>query len=195
MSLRINVNIYPSGGYFFVETDGTTIRANNSWAGVVARVVAYRKRNGIASGNPSEEVHAQACKRNPNACHEAQDPVTMKAIKVATLKGRVLAWAASLRARRAHEPLPFVDEGLMRARANVCAGCPAHTALAGGCGSCKKAVKAVREEILGGRVIDDRMAGCVVLGEDCAINTWLGDITVDNPELPGCCWRRRSPPA
>lgn len=191
MSLRVNVNVYPPGGYFFVELDGTTIRASNNWSGVIARVAAYRKRNNLAPGNPNEEVHAQACARNPNACHEAQDPVTMKQIKIATLKGRILAWAAALRARK---PLPFVDEALMGARANVCAGCPSHSAVAGGCGSCKKAIKAVRDDILEGRPVDGRMAGCAELGEDTGISTWLAEPTVPNGTLPPCCWRRQSAP-
>lgn len=194
MSQRAHVNIFPKGGYLFVESDGTTIRATG-WSGVIARVIAYRNRNKLAPGNPVEEVHAQACQRNPNTCHETEDPVTMKALSVARLKGRALAWAASLRARRAGTPLAFVDEGLMRARATVCASCPAHATIAGGCGSCKRALKEVREEILGGRPIDSRVSGCSILGEDCAINTWLGDPVVENGSLPGCCWRRKSPPA
>lgn len=194
MSLRVNVNVYPPGGYSFVEADGTTIRANNSWAGVVARVVAYRKRNNLAPGNPNEEVHAQACNRNPNACHENEDPVTQKALKVARVKGRALAWAAALRARRAATPLVYVSEELMRARANVCASCPSHAALAGGCGSCKKAIAAVRDGILGGRPVDGRMAGCSELGEDTGISTWLAEPTVPNGTLPPCCWRRQSAP-
>lgn len=188
------MNIYPKDGYFFVETDGTVLRANNSWKGVVSRVISYRRRNKIAPGQPTQEVHAQACERNPDACHEDTDPVQVKALKVASLKGRIFAWGASLRARRTQEPLVYVDEATMRARAEVCAGCPAMAAISGGCGSCKKAVREVRQDLLQGRGIDDRVSGCTVLGEDCAVNSWLADQTVENGDLPPGCWRRRSPP-
>ena len=186
---RVNVNIYPKDGYFFVENDGTVIKAMNNWRGVVARVVAYRRRNKLPPGDPTNEVHAQACARNPDGCHDNADPTTMKAIKVATLKGRVLRWLASLRGKS----LLWGDEHNMRARAAVCAGCPAHASIGGGCGACKKAIREVRKDLLGGRPIDERLSGCTVLDEDVAVSCWLDQPTSDNPELPGCCWRRRSP--
>ncbi len=181
---RINVSIYPKDGFFFQETDGTIIKAT-SWKGVAIRLISYRKRNRLPLGNPIEEVHAQACARDPQACHEDANPAMVKALKVASLKGRVLSWLSALKGR----PHTFVDEGLMRARAQVCAGCPMHAPTAGGCGSCKKAAKTARQEVLGGRPIDDRMAGCLVLGEDTAVNTWILEPGVQNPELPPCCWR------
>lgn len=185
---RVNVNIFPKDGFQFVETDGTVIRATSGWKGVILRLVAYRKRNRLPMGDPAKEVHEQACARSPDTCHDDADPTTVRHLKIASLKGRALAWVAALKAR----PHTFVDEGLMRARANVCAGCPAHAPTAGGCGSCKKALKGVRQEVLGGRPIDDRMAGCLVLGEDTGVNTWLADPTVANSELPKCCWRLES---
>lgn len=191
---RINVNVYPKDGYFFTEADGTVLRATNGWKGVISRVISYRRRNKLPPGNPTDEVHAQACERNPDACRPDPDPVHKQALKVASLKGRVFAWGASLRARRASEPLPFVDAATMHARATVCAGCPAHAAISGGCGSCKRALKEVRQDLLGGRAIDERVSGCTALGEDCAVNAWLDQQTVENDELPGICWRRRSPP-
>jgi hypothetical protein len=185
---RVNVNIYPKDGYFFQEEDGTIIRANNGWKAVIIRVMAYRKRNKKPLGDPTKEVHAQACARDPQSCHDDEDPVRTKQLKISSLKGKVLGWLASLRGK----PQNFVDEGLMRARAQVCAGCPMHTAIAGGCGACKKAVNEARREVIGNRPVDERMAGCLVLGEDTGVNTWLSEPTVGNPELPACCWRRNS---
>lgn len=187
---QINLNVFPKDGHYHQEVDGTIIRAGN-WSGVIARVVAYRKRNGLAPGNPKDEVRQQACVRSPDACREDANPEYDMALKKTNLKGRILAWAAALRARK---PLPFVDEALMGARANVCAGCPSHSAVAGGCGSCKKAIKAVRDDILEGRPVDGRMAGCAELGEDTGISTWLAEPTVPNGTLPPCCWRRQSAP-
>lgn len=189
---RISVSIFPKDGYHFVEKDGTIIRGK-SWNDVVARTSQYRKRNRLPIGDPVAEVNSQACDRNPVACQESPDPATQKALKVASLKGRVMGWLSSLRGRK--QELLFGDEQNMRARADVCAGCPAHAGITGGCGACKKALKELRTDLLGDRPLDSRVAGCTVLGEDVAVSTWIDQPTVDNPELPGCCWRRKSPPA
>lgn len=187
---RYNPNIHPHSGYFFRENDGTIIKASSSWGSVIARVTAYRRRNKIPIGNPKAEVHAQACERDPANCREDVDPIAKAALRVANLKGRALAWLAGLKARR--ETLLWGDGENAAARANVCAGCPAHAPLAGGCGACKKALGAVRSDLMGGRPVDSRLAGCSVLGEDCAVSVWIDQPTVVNPELPACCWRRSS---
>ena len=187
---KVNVNVYPTGGYFFKEADGTIIKANSSWASVIARVIAYRRRNKLPVGDPKKEVHAQACERDPANCREDVDPVTQLALRVASLKGRALAWLAGLRAKR--EELLWGDGENAAARAAVCAGCPAHAALAGGCGACRKALAGVRAELAGARPVDPKLGGCSILGEDCAIAVWIDQPTVDNQELPACCWRRKS---
>lgn len=188
---KINVSIAPKAGYFFVEGDGTTIHGTGNWRSVIARVTSYRKRNNLPPGDPRAEVNAQACEREPNNCRETEDPVTTAALKVASLKGRVLGWLAGIRANR--ETVLWGDGENAAARTAVCLSCPAHTAIAGGCGSCKKALSEVRKDLLGPRGADPRAAGCVILGEDVAVNVWLDQPTVDNPELPGICWRRKHP--
>lgn len=189
---KVNVGLYPRDGYWFQDKDGTILRATKSWRSVVAKVIAYRKRNKLPIGNPTAEVEAQACERNPTFCHDDADPATQSALKVARLKGRVLAWLSGLRNRR--DTVLWGDAQNMAARANVCAGCPAHAAIAGGCGACKQAVKNMREDLLQGRHVDPRLSGCTVLGEDVAISCWIDEPLSDNPELPSCCWRRRHPP-
>lgn len=189
---KINVNLEPKDGYFFIEKDGAPIRGT-SWRAVMARLVSYRKRNKLPAGNPMEEVHAQACERNPNYCHETEDPVNKAALRVASLKGRALAWLSELRGRQS--TLLYGDAVNMRARAAICAACPAHAAIAGGCGSCKKALKEARNAVLGDRPVDERLAGCSILGIDCGTAAWIDEPTSDNPELPGPCWRRSHPPA
>lgn len=189
---KINVSIAPKTGYFFTEKDGTPVHGTGSWRSVIARVSSYRKRNGLPPGDPRAEVNAQACEREPNNCHETQDPVTTAALRVASLKGWVLAWLSSIRAQG--ESVLWGDGENAAARTAVCLSCPAHTAIGvGGCGSCKKALTEVRRDLLGPRHLDPRAAGCVVLGEDCGVNVWIDQPTVDNPELPPGCWRRRHP--
>lgn len=189
---KVNVSIAPKTGYFFIEKDGTPVRGTNSWRSVVARVIAYRKRNSLPPGDPRAEVNAQACEREPNSCNDTEDPVTTAALRVASLKGRVLAWLASIRGRR--DSVLWGDGENAAARTAVCLGCPAHTAIgAGGCGACKKALGEVRRDLLGPRHLDPRAAGCLILGEDVGVNVWLDQPTSANPELPACCWRRTTP--
>lgn len=189
---KINSNLYPAGGFFFKESDGTIIRSTGSWSGVIARVARYRRRNGLPPGDPKAEVHAQACERNPSHCREDVDPVAQAALKVASLKSRVLAWLSGLRGRAGE--LLWGDGVNAAARAAVCLNCPAHAQIAGGCGACKRSLSEIRKSLLGERNLDTRLAGCTILGEDPAVSTWIDQPPSDDPTLPACCWRRRHPP-
>jgi hypothetical protein len=186
---RINVNLYPKDGYFFLETDGTNIRGQ-TWPGVVQRVINYRKRNGLPPGDPENEVSAQACKRNPILCVD-EDPTTQRQLKITNLKGKVLAFLAGIRAIKAKKELRFVEASTAATRAGICAQCPNNQSLPEGCASCRKAVKEFQKEVLGTRPIDGRISGCIVTGEDLPTSTNLDLQTVDSPELPGFCWRKR----
>jgi hypothetical protein len=183
----LNPNVYPHGGYYFLDSDGARL-FGQTWQGVIARVIAYRKRAGLPPGDPPNEVVAQACQRNPVLCRD-DNGLTAVQTKKASLKTRVIQWLNKLKADKWNQ---FVDTQLARDRAQVCAGCPKNTSLPGGCASCKAAVKVLREEIIQKRFQDGRLHACEVLGEDLPTTVHLESQTVDNPELPGCCWRRRS---
>lgn len=191
--MRIRVNIFPPGGYRFTESDGTLI-LGKSWREVTAKVIAYRKRAGLSAGDPAKEVNDQHCAGNPGNCYPASPDVqTAKALKVATLRSRLLAWFSQI--RKAGVQREFVSAELAQQRANTCLGCPQNQSLPNGCGSCKKAVQELRNDVIGGRAADGRLVnhGCNILGEDLATAVWLDRITVDNSELPSFCWRRRGP--
>lgn len=189
---RINVNLFPKDGYIFKDSDGTTI-AGSTWNGVVARLRAYRKRANLPPGDPENEVRAQACERNPAICHQ-EDGQHAAAVKVATLKGRILQWFARIRAENSREPLHFGDHTNATNRANVCAGCPHNKELPDGCSSCQAAVAEIRAEIIGPRPADPRLVqrGCNILGSDLATQVWIDQPTVENSELPAHCWRKRT---
>lgn len=184
---EINNNVYPKEGYFFRESDGSR-QFGQTWNGVIARVIAYRKRAGLPPGNPREEVINQACQRTPILCTE-DNGAREEQLKRSSLKTRVLQW---MTAQRANQDKRFVEESLARSRAAVCAKCPKNTALPGGCASCIAAVKGLRTEIIGRRFQDGRLNACMVLGEDCNSAAHLDLQTVENGELPVECWRRRS---
>jgi len=187
---RINVNLYPKDGYWFKNTDGARIIAA-TWGGVMARLAIYRKRAGQPAGDPEREVMEQACQRNPSFC-TTDDGTAGRQLKAASLKGRLLAWLNGIISRRTITPLEFVSQTDAANRANVCAGCPMNTALAEGCSSCKAALRELRKNVIGGRIIDSRINGCVVTGEDLPTTVWLNEPTIENAELPAHCWRKRT---
>lgn len=190
MSQRINVNIYPKDGYFFVESDGARIRGT-SWSGVIARVKDYRSRNGMPAGSPDREVHDQACKRNAGLCSNV-DAATIVARQKVSLKGRMLGYLNMLRKKRASEPILFVDKEAAKRRATICAACPMNTPLKEGCGSCRAALAEMRRDILGPRPIDGRLQGCLVSGEDIAVAAHIESENISLPTAPGHCWRKRT---
>lgn len=178
-----NPNLYPKGGHVFKESDGATIRGD-SWPGVIARVVRYRARAKYPPGNPTEEVYAQACARNPGLCGDAPAPQ-----KSVPLKTRVLMWLNGLVQKK--RDLAFVSESLAKERAGICARCPKNTDVTSGCASCKVAQSELRKAIAGGRFFDGRLRGCAVLGEDLPVAVHLELQAVEDGELPGECWRKR----
>jgi len=191
MSLSLNTNVYPKTGYQFKDGDGV-LHVSDSWDGVIARVKMYRQRRGIAVGDPASEVTAYACANNPGLCRQ-ENEANKQALKVASLKTRVLQYLSGLRSMKEREPLPFVTDAERAARANVCASCPKNAALPDGCSSCKKAVSELRKTVIGDRFVDGRLNGCVVMGEDLPSAVHIDHTRVDNPELPGHCWRKIQP--
>lgn len=190
--LKINPNLFPKDGHRFKNQDGTTI-VGDRWPAVVARLRAYRKRIGQAPGDPEAEVRQQACERNPGLCTQ-DDGQNAAMLKIATLKGRILAWFSGVRSRMSSNPFQFVPQEEADRRAVTCLGCPLNKALPdSGCSSCVSAVKQLRINVIGDRKVKTPVnhRGCSVLGEEIGTSVWLEQLTVDNSELPGFCWRKR----
>jgi len=190
--IRINVNLFPKDGYFFKEKDGAKIRAD-SWPAVMRKVEAYRRRANYPMGNVEQEVMQQACGRNPSHCSNENDAL-MNQRKVVSLKGRVFQYMAFMRGLLPNR-IPWVSAQDAANRANVCAMCPHNTNLPEGCASCRAALRSMRNEILGPhRAKDSRLNGCNILGEDIQTSCHVDHDVVDNPSLPGHCWRKRRTP-
>jgi len=181
----LNPNVFPKGGYYYLESDGARI-VGQTWSGVVSRVANYRKRAGLPPGNPEQDVVDQACSRDPGICRN-DNGVRIHQTKRASLKTRVLQWLALA---KAHNESPNVPPETAHARANICAACPMNTEIGGGCASCKQAIGEARKEILGRVRPDHRLHGCAETGEDNQVAAWLERPTIDNPALPAHCWRK-----
>ena len=184
----INPNIYPSGGYWFQDPDGTK-HVGDSWAGVIARVKYYRQRKGSPASNIAQEVIDQACSRTPSICTES-NPANEAQLRYVSLKSRVLLWLNKM--RESKEPRTFAEFSLREARTDVCLRCPRHQALPGGCGACLDALKALKESIVGTRPNDIRLQACSVTGEYLPVAAWLEQQAIVNDELPPECWRKRT---
>jgi hypothetical protein len=182
----INVNIHPHDGHYFKDSDGVRHFAD-TWAGVVARVKAYRRRKGAPPGDPESEVIAQACARNPVLCSESDGRRELQ-LKKTSLKTKLINW---LNAVRGNQTKRFVEEPLARKRADICASCDRNTPLQDGCASCRAALTELRRQVLGNRFLDGRLNGCIVMGEDLPTAVHIDLDAVENAELPAHCWRRR----
>lgn len=188
---RININLFPKDGYFFVDSDGSSHRSERGWAGVIARVKLYRKRNGFPEGSPEKEVHEQACRRNPNLCTDESDAQVQQTRRV-SMKGKLLAWLNKMRKQAKDEPIVFASAEAAKNRSNVCAGCPFNTPISESCSPCRKVMNELRRDLVGARNLDARLTGCLVLNEDLPSSVWIDSQTVVNPELPAHCWRKRN---
>lgn len=182
--MRINRNIYPPDGHYFIDTDGAKI-FGDSWPGVIERTRQYRERQGRPAGDVTAEVTAQACARAPSICHEV-GTIEKNARVIASLKSRVLRWFRELEPDHA-----YVTAETWKARAGTCAVCPHNKPLPGGCSTCRAAVAELRKKVLDRRPNDGRLNACEILGEDLPTAAHLERPAVDNPGLPPACWRKK----
>lgn len=182
--MRINKNLYPPEGYYFIDTDGARI-FGDSWPGVITRTRQYRERQGRPVGDVDAEVTTQACARAPSICHEV-GAIEKKARVIASLKSRVLRWFRELEPERA-----FVTVETWKQRATICAECPHNQPLPGGCSTCRAAVAELRKSVLDRRPNDGRLNACSILGEDLPTAAHMERPAVANPGLPDRCWRKK----
>jgi hypothetical protein len=142
-----------------------------------------------------EEVMAQACQRCPDLCYDEESvkkaPQQTKDPR-SGIKLRVLAWLSGWRRKvEAKEVLNFVSGDEAARRADVCAKCPQHCPYPTGCGSCRAALSKLRESVIGTHLpLDQRLAGCEVLGYDLQVATHMDMVRLNNKELPAGCWMR-----
>lgn len=183
--------MHAKDGYKFTERDGTVLEHPRGWERLILKVASYRRNNNLPIGNPTDEVHAQACAANPTLCWN-DDETTRQEIKKVSLKGRVLRWLSELIRYKERQPLTFVSDDEARAREDVCQKCPNNTALPHeGCGSCKKAINEQRAVLIGGRPRYKRLNACAVLGSDLQSAVHLDTVPIENHELPQHCWAKR----
>lgn len=183
--IHIRFNIRPSTGWEFMERDGTVHKAG-SWRGVIKKVMHYRLLNKLPLGEPQAEVTAQMCQKNPSLCYDGSGMWKHPKPPEPSLKGRVLRWLSEL----AKVTPAYVSEAEANRRAEICMRCPYQSPMEKGCATCKAAVRELEKANLRGRAPDPRLLCCSILGFDLKVAVWIADTRLNDPRLPGHCWRK-----
>jgi hypothetical protein len=183
---KINVNLFPKGGYIFKDRDGTTHVSVRSWRDVINRVDSYRRLNNLPIGDPEKEVLEQACQRNPGHCYEDTAAPVKSSTARSTIKSAVLAWLAGI--RRAKDTLTYVSPETAAKRTETCANCPFNITLKQGCAPCQTFIAEMRKSILRNRNADSRLNACEKFSRDTGVMVHLDSISEKRDDLPDHCW-------
>lgn len=187
--MRPNPNLYPDGGYFFIEADGTRFRGE-SWRDLIAKVTAYRETNKRAIGSPEDDIFAQYCARMPAHCRQPAPPIAPKHHSI-TLNQRVLQSLARIMEMKRRAPIPRVSDEEATRRAEICKRCPFHKPLVRSCEACVRTVDSTRKAVLGPNPSQHQdLLACGALGEDLPLTVHLEQPKVAGGELPTECWRK-----
>lgn len=187
--LSFNPNLFPSGGWFFKDAEGTKHTAN-SFKNLVKVVIEYRHRRGHDPGDVALEITVQLCGRNRGFCkdgHLAPIPDSPNSSMMAKITNFV-AW---LLHEKRLKHVTLIDRNVALARANICAKCPRQRSLPTTCGSCKASIATSRRAILDGQdPVHSGIAVCSALEEDVATTVHLAVPQRHDASLPAACWRR-----
>lgn len=190
MSIRPNPNLYPDGGYIFVEGDGTQFRAD-SWKSLKTRVEEYRARNKMPPGNPEEEIFSQYCVRMPHHCKNFSRVSVVNGAHSLSLNQRVMQFISNLLEWKRKAPIARVPDSVAAERAAICAACPRHKPLVQTCQQCLKTVSHGRKVILDGASSQHQgLLACEALGEDLPMTVHIEQPPVPEDRVPAHCWRK-----
>lgn len=187
--VRPNPNLYPDGGYFFLEGDGTRFRGE-SWRDLIAKVTKYREVNKRPVGNPEEDVFAQYCARIPSHCKQMTAPAPPSHHSI-TLNQRVLQASAKLMERKRKAAIPRVTDTEAIRRAEICKRCPFYKPLVRSCEACIRTLESARKVILDKNPSQHQdLLACGALGEDLVLTVHIEQPAATGVDLPVDCWRR-----
>lgn len=187
--MRPNQNLYPDGGYVFLEGDGTRFRGE-SWRDLIAKVTKYREVNNREVGNVEDDIFGQYCARMPSHCKQISTapPPTHHSI---TLNQRVLQASARLMESRRKAVIPRVTDTEAIRRAEICKRCPFYKPLVRSCEACIRTLESTRKVILDGNPSQHQdLLACGALGEDLVLTVHIEQPGAVGVDLPTECWRR-----
>ena len=92
--LTMNPHIWPDGGWFFKDAEGTKHRAS-SFPGLVKLVIEYRQRRRQDVGNPTLEIMTQLCGRNQGFCKDTNGPGPIPESPDGNMMAKMLSFLAN----------------------------------------------------------------------------------------------------
>lgn len=190
MSVRPNPNLYPDGGYIFVEGDGSKFRGEG-WKDLIRKVQEYRERNKRPVGDPEADVFQQYCQRMPSHCKSMGNSPPPSKSHSLSFNQRVLQFMANLMEWRRRAAIPRVPDSVAAERAAVCAGCPHNRPLVRSCQQCVTAIDSGRKAVLGANPSQHQgLQACEALGEDLPTTVHIEQPKVPADRVPPHCWRK-----
>lgn len=188
--------LVPNGGWVFIES-GVRLEAD-SFDSLVETVTKHRRSNGMAAGDPAQDVQNQICARQPDLC--------------------LYDWSAAAKhvgpifERLLTGQIQLVDRIESSRRALICCACPKNvpsTEARVGCRTCGGRIKdqllnlaantgiaVLKSKVLPQRKVEqyENIHTCKVCGCDIELTTWLPkqDVQVKDKDrylYPSFCWK------
>jgi hypothetical protein len=189
----INPNLYPSGGWVFVDARGSKIEGDSK-DHLIQEVAAHYLRTGRDAAKAEEDVVEQICSRQPDLCR------TSRKMEVRTTPDqifmlRVIQWLSRIRLNVASWKKPFVSFEEASRRANICRKCPEQRTWREYCVGCTAGAAHLGEVLRGGRKVEreEELLGCRILQEDTKTSVWIDGLRpAESDELPAVCWRKKA---
>jgi hypothetical protein len=192
MPLRINPDVFPTGGWNFVDPDGVT-HNGASLKHLVERVTDFRVRRGVPVGDPFQEVTNYLCSNNPMACKDGIRKAPKPVSALNAFSGQVALWMSRVYRGMLRLPDTRVSRQVAETRSAICARCPHQQSWQSSCGGCSNSILQVGIQIRNSQDVKNAAAlrGCEMLAEDTRTSVWLDRLQpVHNPSLPENCWRK-----
>jgi len=191
MALVFNPNLYPPGGWFFVDSNGVKHVASG-YTALVNAVTQYRQRNHFPLGDPASEVTVQLCSRAQGFCKDSNQtapPARQK--QPAHLAQKILDRLGALVREKRFNRIKLVPKSEAQRRAEICARCPKQVGIPLTCGACIADVEKMRRGILGEDPVHQGIQACVIWQDDLQTAVHLETGGSDHSELPDFCWRKK----
>lgn len=196
MARIYNENLWPDGGWFFIDASGVR-HSGTSFRALVNVVAEYRARAGFEPGDPTVEVTEQVCSRQPEFCHagvprqvplQVTSPIPRNYIS--TLAQKVSSWISTKFADKRMGKVQRVGAAEARRRESICARCPKQHAFPSSCGPCLDNVNRLAGEVIPGEPLNHGIKCCSALAEWTPVSVWLDEPQVADDGLPAECWKK-----
>lgn len=193
-------SVIPPGGFHYIERhNGVEIKIeSHSHHAVAEALLKFRLNNGIAPGNPQQDVNDYVCKNHPHFCTHEDEPYLSSVAPPSReqhLSRRVAQWMVELFKLGSNNE---TTQARANERAAICAVCPMNKDFVpGACGPCVESTNRLGFIWRRNRSTPDdaKLFGCTVIGQLNPAAVQAGTLPPlqpdDNALLPTACWRKQ----